>query len=107
MPGRLSRLSALLGSWFLYWLLLIGVKLGPAIAAIFRATRQTGSGVNVSFGDRGFELAVTQAGQSVYHATVGFLAFACWIGIPPLILWVAWAINRRRDTAPASMTSAG
>ena len=96
MAGRLSRFSTLLASWVLYWLILAGVKLGPAIAAIFRASRGTGSSVNLGFGDKGFELSVTQAGQATYQGTVGLIALACWVAIPPLILTFAWAIHRRQ-----------
>jgi len=99
--SRLSRLSTLIASWILYWLLLIGIKGGPAIGAIWRATRAGGpegsSSVNASFGDGGITLDVTRLGQSVYHGAISTLSLVLWIGIPPLVLWVAWAVLRRRE----------
>lgn len=101
--GRLSRLSTLVASWILYWLLLVGVKLGPAIAAIMRATGGPSDGkssVNVSYGDSGFVLDVAQQGQTVYHASASAMSLVLWIGIPPLVLWVLWAALRRRQVSP-------
>jgi hypothetical protein len=99
--SRLSRLSTLIASWILYWLLLIGVKAGPAIAAIWRATRGGGpegsSSVNLSYGDGGFTLDVIRLGQSVYQGSISTLALVLWVGIPPLILWIVWAVVRRRE----------
>ena len=107
---RLSRFSTLIASWVLYWLVLIGVKAGPAITAVLRATRGGGpegsNSVNVSFGDGGFTLTATRLGETLYQGSISMLSLVLWIGIPPLLLWVAWAIVRRReerDRAPAPL----
>jgi len=99
--SRLSRFSTLIASWVLYWLLLIGIKAGPAIAAIVRATQGKGpegsSNVSLSYGDGGFTLDVTRLGASVYQGSISTLSLVLWIGVPPLLLWVAWAVLRRRE----------
>jgi hypothetical protein len=97
-----ARLSTLLASWILYWLLIIGIKAGPAIAAILRATSGKGapegsSSVNLSFGDAGFTLDVTRLGETLYHGAIGLLPLALWIALPPLVLYVIWAAMRRRE----------
>jgi len=96
---RLTRFSTLIGSWVAYWLLAGAIKLGPAIAAILRATRgpsDNNSSVNLSFGDTGFMLDVTRAGQSVYYGATSLTALAFWIAGPPLLLWVIWVVLRQR-----------
>jgi len=99
--SRWSRLSTLVASWVLYWLLLIGVKCGPAIAAILRATQSGGpqgaGSVNLSYGDGGFTLTALRLGETLYQGSISTLALVLWIGVPPLLLWVAWAVLRRRD----------
>jgi hypothetical protein len=99
--SRLSRLSSLIASWVLYWLLLLGIKGGPAIAAIIRATSgkapEGSSNVNLSFGDGGFALNVARLGETVYAGSISFAALVCWLGVPPLLLWVVWAALRRRE----------
>src|SRR5436189_5434050 len=98
--GRLARFSTLIASWSLYWLLLIGVKAGPAIAAILRATRGAGpqgsNSVNLSYGDGGFTLTATRLGETLYQGSISTLSLVLWIGVPPLLLWVAWAVLRKR-----------
>ena len=97
--GRLTRFSTLIGSWVAYWLLAGALELGPAIAAILRATRgpsDNNSSVNLSFGDTGFVLDVTRAGQSVYHGMISMTALAFWIAGPPLLLWALWVVLRQR-----------
>ena len=96
--NRLTRLSVLLGAWGAYWLLLVGVKLGPAIAAILRATGpgESGSSVNLSYGDEGFLLSVVQHGQTIYSATTHLLPLTLWIAGPPLGLWIAWSVVRAK-----------
>ena len=99
--SRLSRWSTLVASWVLYWLLLAGIKLGPAIAAIWRVTRSGGpegsSSVNFSAGDQGLILHVTKLGREVYTASTSIMGLVLWIGVPPLILWFVWAWLRSRQ----------
>jgi len=98
----LTRLSTLLGSWAAYWLVLAGIKLGPAVAAIFRATRAEGSSVNLSFGDQGFLLDVTQRGNTIYTGTTHLLPLALWVAVPPLLLWIVWVVLRQREQRGAA-----
>lgn len=98
--SRLTRLSSLVGSWVAWWLLVIGIKAGPAIAAIVRATSgggSEGSSVNLSFGDGGFTLKVARLGETVYQSSTSMMSLVLWLGVPPLLLWVAWALLRRRE----------
>ena len=64
--SRRRSVWALFGAWIVYWLILAGVKLGPAALAIWRATRgspgSNDSSVNLSVGDWVLKLVVTQQG---------------------------------------------
>src|SRR5262245_11853787 len=96
--SRWSRLSTLVGSWLLYWLVLGAVKLTPAIAAIIDATSgPSGAGgtVKASFGDGRVALEVIKQGATTYNGSIGQLPLALLIGVPPLIFWGIWMRLRR------------
>ena len=92
----------LLAAWGTYWIALTGVKLGPAIAAMWRVTRpgQHGS-VSLSYGDSQVSLTVANAAATVYQGATPLFPLALWIGVPPLLLWLGWLALRSRTTDAA------
>src|SRR6476619_2648780 len=98
MRWRISqwRPRHLLAAWGLYWLGLVAVTLGRAIAPIQRATSgppNSGS-VGVSFDASMFSLNVQQHGQTIWTGSASFLTIALWVAGPPLILWLLWMRTR-------------
>src|SRR6476659_3985605 len=93
----------LIGSWIAYWLIVGGVKLGPAALAIWRATRgPEGTGnVNVNFGNGVSSLNVLQSGSTTYSGSASVLAIALWFAGPPLVSWLWWLMrNRNTERVP-------
>ena len=93
----------LFGSWIAYWLVVAGVKLGPAAVAIWRATRGPESGKNsVSFsaGSEGLKLVVAEHARTTWSGSISIAGLIAWVALVPLALWVAWFVAARSD-APA------
>ena len=88
----------LFASWFAYWAALIVFKLGPAIGAVWRATRAaTGQGnVTAGFSNGVLSLVVTHSGRTAWSGSAHFLELAGWIAVPPLLAWLVWVAQRRR-----------
>lgn len=101
MFGRWG-IRGLLGSWAAYWAALAAIALGPAITAIWAATHTpSGKGsVTVSASGAVLSLIVTLAARTTYSASIHLLTLAFWVAVPPLLLWAAWLVTRRR-AAPA------
>src|SRR5689334_1441894 len=92
------RPSTLLASWIIYWIVLGGITLAPAIAAIWKATHAPdGKGnVSVSFANGLLSLVVNVNGQGIYAGAVRFITLALIAGGPPLLLYVLWLTQRPR-----------
>jgi len=103
MRDWFRRPRAVFTSWIIYWICLLIVGLGPAIAAIWNATRgpdDNKSSVNVSFGGGLFSVKVVRSGLQTYAASIHLLAAALWIAVPPLAIWLLWAMTSgRRERA--------
>ncbi|MGH9889449.1 MAG: hypothetical protein ACREBE_28200 [bacterium] len=92
-------IRSLILSWVAYWSILALVGLGPAVLAIWRATRGASDGqssVNVAFGNGGFVLNVTRLGEPTYSAAISFLALGLWVAGPPLVAWLVWLMRNRK-----------
>ena len=91
-------------AWIAYWIALAAVGLGPAIPALWRATHAgPGQGsFSFSFGDGVFRLAVTISGNTIWEGSIHTLALALWVGVPPLLLWLAWLSQRSALPEPHS-----
>lgn len=98
---RKWRLRELLASWIAYWIVLVGVMLGPAIAAVWRATHAGSEhgDVTVSFGKWNWALTVKLAGKPIYTGTASFLTIALLVAGPPLLVWLLW-VSRRPSPEP-------
>ena len=91
------RLRMLFPAWIVYWALIGIIKLGPAVGAIWRATRGhegTGS-VSLNYGDGAFKLTVNSLGNQIYSGSVTPIALAFRVAGPPLIVWLAWLFAGR------------
>ena len=98
MALSLSRWRAkhLLGAWAVYWIALVAVKLGPAIAAAMRVSNAPpGHGkMDLSMGDGRF--AANIIGDNVHWAgSASVMSVVLWLCGPPLLLWLLWLVTRR------------
>jgi hypothetical protein len=92
------RPSTLLASWVVYWVVLAFVALGPAFAALWKATH-AGSGkadFSLNFGNGLFTLVVNANGKMLYTGSASVLAIALLVGVPPLLVWALWVAQRPR-----------
>jgi len=91
-PGQL-----LLG-WGAYWAGLVGIGLGPAIRATWRATSlPDGHGsVNAGFDNGVLTYEVIEESVKTWSGTLPFSTAMLWLIGPPLLLWLVWLIVRDR-----------
>jgi hypothetical protein len=96
-------IRALIGGWAAYWAVIAAVKLGPAAAAIYRATQgPEGQGsFSLNFGNGAFTLTVIERGVTTFTGTASLLSIALWVAGPPLVSWIVWALGRKK-TQPAA-----
>jgi hypothetical protein len=90
----------LVGSWAAYWAALFAVKLGPAVVAIWRASRSkiaNDSSVGVSFANWVLSLVVTEHGATTWSGSIHMGALAAWIAVVPLAIWIAWLMSARSE----------
>ena len=103
-PGQL------LAGWAAYWAGLIGVTLGPAIGASWRATKlPEGHGsIEAGFTNGTVHFNVIEDGVKTFAGTTSITTALLWLALPPLVLWVAWLILRERpDARPESLPAGG
>ena len=101
MAFSLSRWKAkhLLGAWAVYWIALVGVKLGSGLFAALRVVNgaQEHGNINVSMNDG--TLSATVVGDAVHWTgSASLMSIVLWLCGPPLLLWILWLVTRR---APA------
>jgi len=96
-------IRALIGGWTAYWAVIAAVKLGPAAAAIYRATRgPEGQGsFSLNFGNGAFTLTVIERGVTTFTGTASLLSIALWVAGPPLVWWIVWAMKRKKERPAA------
>lgn len=96
-------IRSLIGGWAAYWAVVAAVKLGPAAAAIYRATRgpEGQSSFSLNFADGAFTLTVLERGVTTFTGTASLLAIAAWVAGPPLLWWIVWAMRRRKGDGVA------
>jgi hypothetical protein len=94
-PGQL------LLSWGAYWAGLVGVAMGPAIRATWRATNlPDGHGsINAGFDNGTLHYDVIENGVKTLTLTAQLSTVLLWLVGPPLLLWVVWLLVRERPTA--------
>jgi hypothetical protein len=102
-PGQL------LLSWGAYWAGLIGVTMGPAIRAAWRATTlPDGHGsINAGFNNGTLTYDVIEEGVKTVAGSTQFSTALLWLVGPPLALWVLWLLVRRRPEASQAAVSSG
>jgi hypothetical protein len=86
---------------------LIGVGLGPALLATWRATR-LGDGhgtIEAGFNNGTLNYTVIEDGVKTFVASTPFSMATLWVVGPPLLLWVAWLLLRRRPNDRDSLAA--
>ena len=104
---RRWRPGHLLLAWIVYWLALVGVTLGPALALAWRLSRPGMHGrVSAGFDDRMLHLTVENGLRTVWTGAASVSTVALWLAGPPLLLWIVWLVlqprrgDSRADRAP-------
>ena len=99
---RRWRARHLLLAWIAYWLVLLAVKLGPALAAAVRAVSSPDGHGKIDVSSDGGMLTAHITGDAVaWSGAASLTSIMLWIAVPPLLLWLAWLVSRR---APADAT---
>lgn len=91
----------LLAAWGTYWAGLIGVKLGPGIAALVRMQAPAAKGsASVEFNNTDFTARVLEGTKTVWEGQATLGTIALWVTVPPLLMWGLWMLMRPpRDVA--------
>jgi hypothetical protein len=93
----------LLVAWIVYWVLLIGVSMHSAIAAMRALNAPHGLGsISASMDSGNFVLKASVGADTWSHAT-SLTAMTLWFAGPPLLLFLVWLVTRR---APVSAREA-
>ena len=95
---RRWRPRHLLLFWSAYWVGLVLVKLGPAIAAVWHLSQHAnGHGsVNANLGDGILRANIVEAGQTTWAGSISVLTLAFLVTLPPLLLWLVWLAGSSR-----------
>ena len=97
-PRSLFRLLA---SWIGWWVVLAAWKLGPAIPAILRVSKEGAKGnANVSFNDGVFGAQITEGSTVTWEGHISFIMLVLLVCVPPLILWAFWLRGKARADSP-------
>jgi hypothetical protein len=93
----------LLMSWAAYWVGVIAVKLGPAIAESWRVTQlPKGHGsINASYANGLINYSIVEDGVNTFVASTSFSTVLLWALVPPLALWLIWLFVRVRPATPS------
>lgn len=101
---RRWRPRHLLLSWCAYWVALILVKAGPALAAIWRLSQNADHGsVNVGVTDGIISANIVQAGQPAWSGSIAFTHLTLLVALPPLLLWMVWLASSSRTNNAGEM----
>lgn len=93
--------SRLLATWIGWWVLLATWKLGPAIPALLRVSKEGAKGnASINFGDGGFSATIVEGGTTAWEGHISFIALVLLVGVPPLILWALWLRGKNRADSP-------
>ena len=100
---RKWRLRHLLFSWFAYWLTMVSIKLGSAIAAAWVASQGPPRTSEITFNwgnEDGILFEVLSRGEVLWRGTTTIATVIGWAVVPPLILWMLWLWLGARDRSP-------
>jgi hypothetical protein len=101
---RKRSFGGLLVSWLAYWAIVFAIKLGPALAAIWRVTRAPNGdqgNIAASFSGAVLSLVVKLENQVQWSGAAHVGVIAAWIGVGPLVLWALWMLLAARAAAAA------
>jgi hypothetical protein len=96
--NRWWRPRNLLLAWFGYWIGLVLITLGSAIASARRLMADPNShgSADLSFANGTFTAKIAQPGHPTWTGTVSVLTLALLVAVPPLLLWLMWLIGTSR-----------
>ena len=87
----------LLLAWSVYWVALIVLKLGPAIAAGWRISRPGRHGsVSMSVTNGILSANLIEDARTVWSGASSLSHVALLAALPPLLIWMVWAIGAAR-----------
>jgi hypothetical protein len=88
----------LLLAWCAYWLTLIVVGLGPAIAVGWRMSHdpQSHGDASIKVGNGIVSATIFEAGRSSWAGSISLLTLALLVAVPPLLLWLVWLVGTSR-----------
>jgi hypothetical protein len=88
----------LFAAWCVYWVGLVLIKLGPAIAAGWRISQEnhTHASANAGFANDVISLTIVDAGMTTWAGTITILHLALLVAGPPLVLWLLWMTGAAR-----------
>jgi hypothetical protein len=88
----------LIYAWCAYWLVLVAVKLSPAIAAVRHLSQQQhvhgDAGVSVNNGV--ISARIAEAGQPTWTGSISIMSLVLLVAVPPLVLWLIWLVGASR-----------
>lgn len=98
LPFQRWRPSQLFLAWAAYWVGLVVVTLGRAIALGYRVTQEAGEhgSINAGFNNDVLTANIINSGQTVWTGSTTLLRLVLLVAIPPLILWLIWLAGSSR-----------
>jgi hypothetical protein len=97
LSSRRWRVWHLVLSWFVYWICLAIITVGPGLMAaniVANGPKNSGN-VSVGAGSAGLTMTVTEGGTVVWDRNASLFMLTLLFAGPPLGLWVLWL--RRSD----------
>ena len=101
--------SQLLLGWGAYWAGLVGVTLGPAIRASWRAAGlpDNHGTISAGFGDGMLNYSVIENGVKTWTGAAPLSTVMLWVIGPPLLLWLVWLVIRERPARRQAAVTRG
>jgi hypothetical protein len=95
----------LLLSWCAYWISLVAITLGRPLLAIWRVGRSAeGHGtISAGFTNAVAHLSIVEDGRTVWSGAAHVVTIALWFAGPPLLLWLAYVMQRRPRPTTAEL----
>jgi hypothetical protein len=95
-------LPGLLASWIGWWVVLAAWKLGPAVPALLRVSREGAKGsASFNFGDGGFSATITEGTTPAWEGHISVIGLVLLVAVPPLVFWALWLRGKSRASDPA------
>lgn len=94
----------LLLSWLAYWIVLVVVKLGPALLAAWQLSRRTAHGnAGVSVTNGIISASISESGHTIWSGSTSFTQLTLLVALPPLLIWAVWLLSSSRTDNAGGM----